>query len=318
MEWHSIAKAGEVDLLYNVTGLKEPHSWLQENRNEIDQYLNSNGALLLRGIDIKSPADFSDILNILFEEKLLNYVYRSTPRTEMHKNIYTATEYPSSETIPQHNENAYSSSWPMRIAFWCSCKAEKNGNTPICDSRTVYRLMPADIREEFERKEVMYVRNYADVDLPWSEVFQTDDKNEVEKFCKDNRIDFEWTDGGLRTKQVCQATAIHPATGTKLWFNQAHLFHVSSLNNDVREGLIELLGEENLPRNAYFGDGSPIPYDILQQIRKIYEENLFCFDWEDGDLLLLDNMLYSHGRQPFEGKRKVLVGMARGTSAGGR
>jgi alpha-ketoglutarate-dependent taurine dioxygenase len=157
----------------------------------------------------------------------------------------------------------------------------------------------------------MYVRNYSNLDLPWKEVFQTDDKQEVERYCRDNQIEFEWFTGGLRTKQVAQATMIHPVTREKLWFNQAHLFHISSLDEEVREGLISLLGEEHLPRNVYFGDGTAIGTEALSIIRKVYDDTKFSFQWEKNDLLLLDNMLFTHGREPFEGRRQVLVGMAR-------
>jgi alpha-ketoglutarate-dependent taurine dioxygenase len=71
------------------------------------------------------------------------------------------------------------------------------------------------------------------------------------------------------------------------------------------------MGEDNLPRNTYYGDGSPIEPEALQLIRDLYEQNKIVFKWQKNDLMLLDNMLYTHGRTPFTGDRKVLVGMAR-------
>ncbi len=32
--------------------------------------------------------------------------------------------------------------------------------------------------------------------------------------------------------------------------------------------------------------------------------------WQEGDILLIDNMLAAHARSPFTGPRKVLVAMA--------
>jgi len=286
--------------------------WCGENKRDIDLFLSTEGALLIRGLPVKDGTEFEKILEILFEDKLSDYVYRSTPRTKLkNSHIYTASEYHPSEVIPQHNENAYSNVWPMRIGFLCEVRAVKMGNTPISDSRVAYQRIPEEIREEFRRKKIMYVRNYSDIDLPWTEVFQTESREEVEKFCTSHHIQFEWTDMGLRTRQVNQAVISHPVTKEILWFNQAHLFHVSSLQEEVRNSLIELVGEEYLPRNTYFGDGTPISAEALSIIREVYERTKFSFQWQEGDVLLLDNMLFTHGREPFEGPRRVLVGMGR-------
>lgn len=286
--------------------------WLEKNKEDIENFIATNGALLIRGLGISNDKEFGDALKLLFNEELANYIYRSTPRTEVNQsNVYTATEYHASEAIPQHNENAYSNSWPMRIGFTCLIPAKKMGNTPISDSREAYQKIPLEIREEFEKKHIMYVRNYSEIDLPWEEVFQTNNKQEVEWYCKQNNLQFEWTLNGLRTKQVNQSTIMHPTTKEMLWFNQAHLFHSSNLSPELKEGLIDLLGEENLPRNVFFGDGTPMDEEALSIIRKVFDATKFSFQWNKGDLLLLDNMLYTHGREPFEGNRKVLVGMAR-------
>lgn len=95
-----------------------------------------------------------------------------------------------------------------------------------------------------------------------------------------------------------------------VWFNQAHLFHISSLKPEVRESLLSMIHEEELPRNAFYGDGSKIESSVIEEIQEIYQQEAILFPWKEGDILMLDNMLVAHGRQPFVGKRKVVVGMA--------
>jgi alpha-ketoglutarate-dependent taurine dioxygenase len=124
-------------------------------------------------------------------------------------------------------------------------------------------------------------------------------------------MDYEWgADDRLTTRHLCQGIAVHPHTGDPLWFNQAHLFHPSSLDDTSRELLLQHFGEHGLPRNAYYGDGAPIEPEALEEIRQAYEQEKIMFPWQVGDLLLLDNMRAAHGRQPFEGTRQVLAGMA--------
>ncbi len=295
----------------DLTGTKVT-DWAERNRDDVERLVQQNGALLIRGLKFVGSQQFGTVLTTLFGEPLLQYTYRSTPRTELRGNVYTATEYHADQVIPQHNENSYSNRWAMRIGFLCTIPSPQGGATPICDSRRVYRELPDALKRRFEAHGVLYVRNYSDIDIPWTEVFQTTDKSAVEAFCAENQLTWEWLDDKrLRTRQVNQATATHPVTAERVWFNQAHLFHVTNLEPEVQQSLLSVMSEAELPRNTYYGDGAPIESETLDTIRAVYERNMIAFEWQHNDLLLLDNMLYSHGRQRYSGNRQVLVGMAR-------
>ena len=284
-------------------------AWTKENEQEFSEYLRDYGAILFRKFKINGARSFQRIVEDIGGE-MLEYKNRSTPRSVVREKVYTSTEYPPAEEIPLHNENAYTNAWPKKIYFFCLKASETGGETPIADSRRVYQKIDKSIRDEFEQKGVMYVRNYGVLDLPWQEVFQTEDANQAEAICRSSGIEFDWINGtALRTKQVCQASLSHPETQEKVWFNQAHLFHYSNLREEVSQSLLESVGEENLPRNAYYGDGSPIDSSYLAEIRKIYNDEEITFPWISGDMLVMDNMLMCHGRKAFTGNRKVLVGM---------
>lgn len=284
--------------------------WAGENRPWIEAALHDAGAILFRGFGMDDVDEFGRFM-LEASGELLPYTFRSSPRTQVKGNVFTSTEYPAEQFIPFHTEMSYTANWPMRIGFLSLIVAETQGETPIADSRGVYARVPAAIREKFERLGVMYVRNYTPwMDLPWQNVFQTEDREQVNEFCRENGIQAEWVDEDhLRTRQVCQGVSVHPATGEKVWMNQAHLFNVLAQDPEVVEMLMED-GEENLPRNTYFGDGSPITAEELQAIRDAYDAEALVFPWEKGDVLLLDNMLMAHARSPFTGARRVVVGMA--------
>lgn len=277
----------------------------------IEQHLSTTGGVLLRGYVVPTVADFQQFA-ASFGDPLLRYEFASTPRSAVAGGVYTSTEYPAHQHIPLHNEQAYTREWPMRIWFHCVTASPVGGETPIADSRAIYRRMPAAIRDRFAQG-LQYVRNYsADFDLPWQEVFGVDSRDEVEAFCRRNHIEWQWLDDdGLRTRQRCQGVERHPVSGEMVWFNQAHLFHASNLAPEVRASLIELVGEENLPRNVCWADGSVIDDATLDQVRAVLAQETVIFPWQAGDVLMLDNMLVAHARTPFSGARKVVVAMAR-------
>ena len=282
-----------------------------ELRADIETLVARVGGVLLRGFDVPSVDDFQQFA-AAFGHPLLSYEFASTPRSAVSSGIYTSTEYPAHQHIPLHNEQAYTREWPMKIWFHCVTASPEGGETPIADSRAIYRRMPAEIRERFAPG-ILYVRNYGDFDMPWQKVFNTEDRAEVEAFCQRAGIRCEWKpDGDLRTTQLCQSIETHPVTGEQVWFNQGHLFHVSNLQPEVRESLEELLDPEDMPRNVFFADGSPIDDAIFDEIRGVLADETVMFPWQAGDVLMLDNMLVAHARTPFKGPRKVVVAMAEG------
>jgi len=278
-------------------------------RAQIDAAMRETGGVLLRDFAVPDVESFRSFA-ASFGHPLLSYEFASTPRTAVTSGIYTSTEYPAHQHIPLHSEQAYTREWPMKIWFHCVTAAPEGGETPIADNRAILARMPTAIRERFAAG-ILYVRNFGAFDVPWQKVFGTDRRDEVETFCRHAQIAFEWLSSGeLRTRQLCQGVETHPVTGSKVWFNQGHLFHISNLPPDVRETLVETLGIEHVPRNVYFADGSPIPDSLFEDIRGVLTEQAVIFPWRSGDVLMLDNMLVSHARTPFKGPRRVVVAMA--------
>ena len=287
------------------------NAWARNNKDFLDSNLLKHGALLFRHFGAQPVEDFDQFIQTT-SGQLLDYTYRSTPRTRVSGKIYTSTEYPPEMSIPMHNENSYSRNWAMKLFFLSVIPAEQGGETPFADSRRMYEKIDPEIREKFIRKNVMYVRNYGDdIDLSWQNVFQTTSRAEVEHYCRKAGISFEWLGNDrLRTRQICQSVARHPKTGEMVWFNQANLFHISSLPPEVQQSLLSNFGEEFLPRNAYFGDGERIEDAVIEHINQVYEREWVAFFWREGDIVMLDNMLAAHGRKPFRGQRKIVVGMS--------
>jgi alpha-ketoglutarate-dependent taurine dioxygenase len=233
------------------------------------------------------------------------------PRESVSGNVYTPVYYPPDQKLLWHNENSFNLRWPMKILFGCARPADRGGETPIVDSRRVFEEIDPEVRRRFLDKQVTYQRNFgAGVGLDWQTVFQTDDRAELERQAAAEGIEIEWKGPDhLCTRFRRPAAARHPVTGEWTWFNQAQHWHVSCLDPETRESMQSLFASEDLPRNCYYGDGTPISDEDMAHILSVYERLEVSFPWQQGDVLLLDNMLVAHARNPFEGERRLLVSL---------
>ncbi len=268
------------------------------------------GSLLFRGFGLSTDSEFSDLVTTLATRKL-DYVERSTKRTRTAENVYTSTEFPATKVIAGHSENSFQNTVPGKILFFAKTPSASGGETPFASNTDILKRLDAEVLKELRERQVRYIRNFdGGFDMSWQEAFQTEDRDEVENYCRSNAIDYEWVSSEhLRTAQTRPATRRHPVTGDEVWFNQLHLFHSSNLDPSMREALLTSVGEEGIPRNAVFGDGAALGDDLVEHVRGVIAESEVAFPWQPGDVLIGDNMLISHGRRPYEGDREIRVAL---------
>lgn len=281
----------------------------------IEKALLKNGAILFRGFGVNTPSAFARFVRSA-SQGLLSYVDGNSPRKKITQGVYTSTEYPAQYHISLHNELSYAHAWPSRLYFCCITAPAQGGETPVADSRKIIQRLDPRVVEEFTRRGVKYIRNLhggQGFGPSWQDTFETSDKAVVAEYCRASAMDAEWkADGVLRLSHVRPATAVHPKTGERVWFNQADQFHPSTHPRDVYESLMALCDgvEENLPQYACFGDDTPIEAAMLDEIRETTREAASVFPWREGDVLVVENMLACHGRMPYTGPRKILVSMS--------
>lgn len=292
----------------NISDL-ELFEWAKNQRDFIEKKLLQHGAILFRGFKLNSVAEFENFTQTICPE--LFDEYGDLPREGISGKVYGSTPYPSDQAILFHNESSHLHQWPLKIWFFCVQSAQQGGETPIVDCRKIYQMLDPKLREKFEKKQLMYVRNYIEgLDVGWSEFFRTTDKEVVENYCRKADIKFDWLENnGLRTRLIRPAVVKHPYTRETVFFNQIQLHHIYCLETAVQTSLLSTFGEQKLPRHIYYGDGSAIEESVIEEITAIYQQATVSFPWQQGDILMLDNMLTAHGRNPYIGSRKIVVAM---------
>lgn len=282
--------------------------WINDNMSAVQAGLNDVGLVLFRGFDTEDAATLKKTLALFDAEPMMDARW-SSPRSAVGEGAFTSTEFPADQWIVLHSEMSYARTWPRLLMFQCKDAADTGGATTIADMKAISDTLGADLVSEFHEREVIYRRNFrTGVDIPWQHAFGTEDKDEVAELAIKNELEIEWqANGVLKVDQQAQG-AIDSPMGT-LWFNQAHLFHPLQLPEATRTALVAAFGADGIPRTAVFGDGEPIPDTTIQRILDVLTEKTLNIDWQNGDLSIIDNMRWMHGRAPFTGSRKVLAAM---------
>jgi alpha-ketoglutarate-dependent taurine dioxygenase len=285
-------------------------TWFASVEEWFTKQLHQHGAILLRDFPIHNVDDFEFVIRQI-SINIATFDEESSPRHCVKGAVFTSTDYPKDYPIQFHNEFSYSDSWPMKIFFYCKTPANKGGNTPIADSRKVLSRLKPETRAKFEQKGVLYNRLYSpNYGVSWQTAFATNSREEVSKRCNSLGIQTTWDNNTLHTSQRGPAILCHPITKENVWFNHGFFFNPHSFEPiDIRQIILQQ-DEKDLLTNTKYGDGSVIEASTIEEIRKAYEAEKIEFDWQPGDILIIDNMLCAHSRQPYEGNREVFTIMS--------
>jgi alpha-ketoglutarate-dependent taurine dioxygenase len=297
------------------------HEWFAAHRADFDELLLKHGSVLLRGFAVPDTTAFRELTD-LYPPHAFGYVGGASPRKSVDGNVYESTRLPKPFKLGLHQEKSYMPHYPRLVSFYCKTAAPVGGETPLASMRGVTRRLPSSTLERFREKGVMYRRNFTGKPMPapfnqyyrlWQEAFMTEDRDEVESLCRANQLDYEWlADGSITITHVGPGTVTHPRTGEEVWFNHASTMHFNPrvVNPAILRALRTLYEKRPaLPYDVCYGDGAPMPAEDLDPVYNAVDAEESAFRWQEQDLLLIENILVAHGRNPYDGPRDIQVAM---------
>jgi alpha-ketoglutarate-dependent taurine dioxygenase len=288
--------------------------WMKENKEKIKSKVAEDGWVLIRGLNALTATDFKE--NILALDMPLMEKYGDlpmAPSSDGTSGVFNVTKYPQRNGILFHNEGSHTHASPRHIFFQCSEAAPQGGETPMADSALVYREIPPEILSVFAKRGLLYRRSFIEnLDVSWSQFFGTSQRHEVELICKRQNIEAHWTpQGNLVTETFRPAVISHPENGSDLFFNQILLHHPACLEPEARKALKNLSPQGLMPRDVYFGDGTPIPDEWIAEVLRANIRAAVSFHWRPGDIVIVDNLAVAHARRPYSGARRHHVILSR-------
>jgi len=312
---HSATIATQLPFLMELGNMtpNEFVSYYTTNRMQITSELHVHGAIKFDGIHIDSSETFQRIVDSI-SDKFMGYVDGTSPRTQLTDHVYTSTEYNKSLKITMHNELSYSAKWPGKLYFSCLLPSETGGETLLADSRKILGAMDPSIVSEIESRGIVYIRNLHGGDgvgMSWQQAFETIDKRKMESICDAYNIEYKWKENdAVQLRQKSKGIITHPVTGERVWFNQIDQFHPHQLGKEVYEALMAMYdSNDELPTYVSFADGEEISREIVVDILATIDKLTVYPAWKKNQLLMVDNVLASHGRNWYTGDRKVVVAM---------
>lgn len=298
----------------NAHSLQTFCDWLRKHPLTVRQWAMQHGAVLFRGFPIHEAADFDQVRQTLPMMPMPYFGGAAVRKLMYGEHIFTTNESPPSEPIPYHHELSQTPEPPDYIAFYCEKPSQTGGETPLLDSRAMYRFIAKQFpsfTQNLEALGVKYVRILPEIDDPssaigrsWCSTWQTTDRKEAEQRMREHGMQWEWRDGGeLKTiTRALPALRTDPRDGTPVFFNSMIAAY---------KGWVD---SRNTPEKAVLlGDDSSLPAEILDAIFEFMGEQAVAIPWEKGDVILIDNWITMHARNPFNGPRRILAAIGRAT-----
>jgi hypothetical protein len=276
---------------------------------EVRKVLRETGAVLVRGFDALSVAEFAAVADAFIDEVVAdNGEHEPVDASGV---VQTPVAFSPDRKLLWHNENSFNQRWPLTLLVSPTVVATTGGRTPLTDSRRLLDVLDPAIVARFRDRGIAYVRRFGSgMGLPWQRVLGADSRSTAEERAAADGVELAWgPDQTLSTRAVRPAVVAHPLTGESAWFAQPAHWHPACLDEQTREALIDVLGPDNLPRDCRFGDGSVIPDSMMHEVLAAHESIERSFDWVAGDVLAIDNVLTAHARDPYTGPRQLLVAM---------
>ena len=304
-------QAGRAPMLAVEYG-HNPVRWAEQHRKSLRMAVAEHGAVLVRGLALRDPAEVADTFQQLVPGGLMPDREAFAARQPYLDGVYSSLTWPANQPMCMHHELSYALEFPGLMLFACLQAPSTGGATGVADARAVLEAIPQDIVERFENEGWLLTRSYDQyIGASYEEAFGVGERAAVEEYCGTHAIEFQWQpDGELCTRQRRPAVVRHPLTGERCWFNQIAFLSEWTIAPEVREYLLDVCGPDGLPFNTRLGNGDPIGEDIIALLNEVYEAHTLRTPWEPGDLMLVDNISMAHSREAYEGPREILVGMA--------
>jgi len=261
------------------------------------QIMHDSGWVLLRNFDL-NLSHFSQLMNKLCSKLTFDPAREYSNKSTQKVNAGTAA-------VGLHIENGNTPIPPDLIAFYSKKSALKGSQTTVCDGASVYQHMNDKLKSLFQQ--------------PIS-VSRTLPSALWRKYVADQHP--EITDiNQVEQRHLQDLNALAPNQKAVLNDDDDSLSYHLSINAFITGAFSNRLAFANAILGPSFNyqapkvmlaNGAEISDELKQELTVLAEQFTQEINWQDGDVVLIDNKRVMHGRRAIEGDlsaRQLFIGM---------
>lgn len=264
------------------------------DRDDVLRSLDDSGVILFRGLDFS--LDLFELFTAIFCDDFHTVGTRVKLRKQQGDGLSTEV-FRSNFSLLAHSEGTYRP-WPPPpdlCFFYCiTPPVEKGGETTLVDGTVFYERLPEDLRGQFTRHGVIYQSHWEPA--RWQAEFGVGDADELKQLLgRFSEVEFNLDHENLNVRY--RAGAIVMTEYGRPAFANAILAHLPCINHP---GYRDKKAYAKADNRVFFGNGEEINSDAVNKLIDIHDDTLIAHRWEAGDLLLIDNKRFMHGRRMTE------------------
>ena len=287
--------------------------------------LLEHGIVHLKHIEYENVAQLGRFASIIMNGDS-TYVGGANPRNPVVANVYE-TGAPLQADIQYHHEMAYMKTSVTNLAFMCTAAPKNGGNTFLSDNIVATsEIMKTPLGVDLLKYGIVYTRCLTDstsaptgagVYNHWQDSFETNDRAEAQRIAESRGLKILWgNDGYMKTTYAADAFEFFPLLGQNLlytsvaddsiWFNSWPGFEKMPCFDNLTDAT-----PQERPLKMTLGNGREFTRLELQELINVYGKSSIRVDWEKGDIVIICNYRFAHGRPRHnterDGEREIRV-----------
>ena len=249
------------------------------DRDAVVRIFEHHGVILFRGFALTPPVvlPFTDQYTEKYAPDAIRRQERYGPKGE----VRTVDE--GNERAPLHSEASFGATWPEIIWFLCNIPSSSGGYTTLCDGVKLWDQLSRTTQAFFLAQPLLF-------QIKFPTGTSQPGRGKIPWPFPSVGVVGQWDKGAGIIELNVLRYALQEARNRRLWFAN----HVI-----CTDPIIDRMG---------MADGSTIPAEITAEVERASVALTIDLHWEAGDLLMLDNRRFLHGRREFaEGDRRDIV-----------